>query len=105
MQTLNDLLEHKDDPIRKKMQLQMLKVDMTQTTNSKLQVVQKNLKTKMEMSTLQTELNEVYSALLYSFKGKAQKALAQRISESAKLIVKTEQDGETFINSFKTRNT
>ncbi|MBW7634746.1 hypothetical protein K1I48_14855 [Bacillus licheniformis] len=44
----------------------------------------------------------VYSSLLYSFEGKAQQALAQRISQSAQQLIHTEQDGESFVNGFKT---
>ncbi|ATX84865.1 MULTISPECIES: hypothetical protein [Bacillus] len=103
MPTLDNLLEHKDDPMRKQLQRQMLKAGMMQVANTKLETVRKNLKPKFEMNSLREELNDVYSVLLYSFEGKAQKALAQRISESAKLIVNVENDGETFVNSFKTR--
>lgn len=103
MPTLDNLLEHKDDPMKKQLQRQMLKTGMTKVANTNLETVRKNLKPKFEMNSLQKELNDVYSALLYSFEGKAQKALAQRISESAQLVVKAENDGETFVTSFKTR--
>ncbi|MEC1565465.1 hypothetical protein [Bacillus velezensis] len=103
MPTLDELLEHKDDPMKKRLQRQMLKTGMTQAAGTKLETVRRTLKPTFEMDTLKDELYEVYSALLNSFEGKAQKALAQRISESAKLIVNVENDGETFVNSFKTR--
>ncbi|TWJ39156.1 hypothetical protein CHCC5027_2635 [Bacillus paralicheniformis] len=48
-------------------------------------------------------MNSVYSSLLYSFEGKARQALAQRISQSAQQLINTEQDGESFVNGFKTR--
>ncbi|WP_254610278.1 hypothetical protein [Bacillus tequilensis] len=76
---------------------------MTKVANTKLETVRKNLKPKFEMNSRQEELNDVYSALLYSYEGKAQKALVQRISESAQLIVYAENDGKSFVNSFKTR--
>ncbi|MCY9110835.1 hypothetical protein MOE45_06970 [Bacillus atrophaeus] len=103
MTTLDKLLEHKDDPMRKQLQRQMLKTGMMQGASTKLEQVRNILKPKFEMNTIQEELNEVYSSLLYSFEGKAQKALAQRISESAQRIVSAEDDGETFVKSFKTR--
>ncbi|KXZ17722.1 hypothetical protein P4T89_08465 [Bacillus nakamurai] len=103
MPTLDELLEHKDDPMKKRLQRQMLKTGMTQAAGTKLETVRKNLKPKFELNSLQEELNDVYSVLLYSFEGKAQKALAQRISESAKTIVSAENNGETFVNSFNTR--
>lgn len=103
MTTLDKLLEQKDDPMRKMLQRQMLKTGMAQAANTKLQTVRSTLKPKFEMSTIQEELYEVYTALLYSFEGKAQKALAGRISESAQQIVRTEAEGEAFVNSFKTR--
>ncbi|PIK32676.1 hypothetical protein CS954_01055 [Bacillus siamensis] len=68
-----------------------------------MEAVRQKLKPTFEMDTLKDELYEVYSALLNSFEGKAQKALAQRISESARLIAGTENNRDTFINSFKTR--
>ncbi|MDU0812034.1 hypothetical protein P9738_06810 [Bacillus siamensis] len=100
MPTLDELLEHKDDPMKKRLQRQMLKTVMTQAAGTKLETVRQTLKPTFEMDTLKDEL---YSALLNSFEGKAQKALAQRISESARLIAGTENNRDTFINSFKTR--
>ncbi|MEC3673201.1 hypothetical protein P9176_01880 [Bacillus velezensis] len=103
MPTLDELLEHKDDPMKKRLQRQMLKTAMTQAAGTKLETVRQTLKPTFEMDTLKDELYEVYSALLNSFEGKAQKALAQRISESARLIAGTEHNRDTFINSFKKR--
>ncbi|WP_045512227.1 hypothetical protein [Bacillus amyloliquefaciens] len=103
MTTLDKLLEQKDDPMRKMLQRQMLKTAMTQAAGTKLETVRRTLQPKFDLNTLKDELTEVYSALLNSFEGKAQKALAQRISESAQLIAGTENNRDTFVNSFKTR--
>lgn len=72
MPTLDELLEHKDDPMKKRLQRQMLKTVMTQATGTKLETVRQTLKPTFEMDTLKDELYEVYSALLNSFEGKAQ---------------------------------
>lgn len=101
--TLDKLLEQKDDPMRKRLQQQMLKVGVRESVNSKLELIKNDLKTKLKVDALQGELNEVYSSLLYDFSGKSQKALATRISESVKVINDTENRGEDFINSFKTK--
>ncbi|MGG4072504.1 hypothetical protein ABEV75_08300, partial [Bacillus licheniformis] len=61
------------------------------------------LRPKFKIDDIQKEMNSVYSSLLYSFEGKAQEALAQRISQSAQQLINTEQDGESFVNGFKTR--
>ncbi|MEJ9332869.1 hypothetical protein, partial [Bacillus licheniformis] len=61
------------------------------------------LRPKFKIDDIQKEMNSVYSSLLYSFEGKAQQALAQRISQSAQQLIATEKDGESFVNGFKTR--
>ncbi|MED1741563.1 hypothetical protein P4U97_19065 [Bacillus swezeyi] len=66
-------------------------------------IIRNTLRPKFKVDDIQKEMNSVYSSLLYSFEGKAQQALAQRISQSAQQLIKMEQDGENFVNGFKTR--
>ncbi|WP_144498335.1 hypothetical protein, partial [Bacillus paralicheniformis] len=65
--------------------------------------IKTTLRPKFKIDDIQKEMNSVYSSLLYSFEGKARQALAQRISQSAQQLINTEQDGESFVNGFKTR--
>ncbi|MEJ9333165.1 hypothetical protein, partial [Bacillus licheniformis] len=65
--------------------------------------IKTTLRPKFKIDDIQKEMNSVYSSLLYSFEGKAQQALAQRISQSAQQLIATEKDGEGFVNGFKTR--
>ncbi|MHB0831168.1 hypothetical protein [Bacillus licheniformis] len=84
-------------------QLQMLKTGMRVTAATKLEDIKTTLRPKFKIDDIQKEMNSVYSSLLYSFEGKAQQALAQRISQSAQQLIATEKDGESFVNGFKTR--
>ncbi|AOP14684.1 hypothetical protein BL1202_01736 [Bacillus licheniformis] len=68
----------------------------------KLEGIKTTLRPKFKVDDIQKEMNSVYSSLLYSFEGKAQQALAQRISQSAQQLIATEKDGESFVNGFKT---
>ncbi|MEC0478616.1 hypothetical protein, partial [Bacillus licheniformis] len=68
-----------------------------------LEGIKTTLRPKFKIDDIQKEMNSVYSSLLYSFEGKAQQALAQRISQSAQQLIATEKDGESFVNGFKTR--
>ncbi len=52
MPTLDELLEHKDDPMKKMLQRQMLKTGMTQAAGTKLETVRRTLKPTFEMNTL-----------------------------------------------------
>ncbi|WP_077736508.1 hypothetical protein [Bacillus sonorensis] len=103
MDTLDNLIQKQNDPMEKRRQLNMLKSGMRGTAGTKLESVRNTLRPKFKVDDIQKEMNSVYSSLLYSFKGKAQQALAQRISQSAQQLIKMEQDGESFVNGFKTR--
>ncbi|WFA04440.1 hypothetical protein [Bacillus sp. HSf4] len=103
MDTLDNFIQKQNDPMEKRRQLNMLKSGMRGTAGAKLESVRNTLKPKFKVDEIQKEMNSVYSSLLYSFKGKAQQALAQRISQSAQQLIKMEQDGESFVNGFKTR--
>ncbi|KYC81853.1 hypothetical protein B4090_1620 [Bacillus licheniformis] len=81
----------------------MLKTGMRVTAATKLEDIKTTLRPKFKIDDIQKEMNSVYSSLLYSFEGKAQQALAQRISQSAQQLIATEKDGESFVNGFKTR--
>ncbi len=88
--------------MEKRRQLAMLKTGMRGVAGTKLESVRNTLRPKFKVDDIQKEMNSVYSSLLYSFEGKAQQALAQRISQSAQQLIHTEQDGESFVNGFKT---
>ncbi|WP_077736945.1 hypothetical protein [Bacillus sonorensis] len=103
MDTLDNLIQKQNDPMEKRRQVNMLKSGMRGTAGTKLESVRNTLRPKFKVDEIQKEMNSVYSSLLYSFKGKAQQALAQRISQSAQQLIKMEQDGESFVNGFKTR--
>ncbi|MED2978136.1 hypothetical protein P4284_15725 [Bacillus swezeyi] len=103
MDTLNKLIKQQNDPMEKRRQLNMLKTGIRGTAGTKLESIRNTLRPKFKVDDIQKEMNSVYSSLLYSFEGKAQQALAQRISQSAQQLIKTEQDGENFVNGFKTR--
>ncbi|MFN2748311.1 hypothetical protein ACINLE_22760 [Bacillus sp. z60-18] len=103
MDTLDNFIQKQNDPMEKRRQLNMLKSGMRGTVGTKLESVRNTLRPKFKVDDIQKEMNSVYSSLLYSFKGKAQQALAQRISQSAQQLINTEQDGESFVNGFKTR--
>ncbi|MFN2748089.1 MULTISPECIES: hypothetical protein [unclassified Bacillus (in: firmicutes)] len=103
MDTLDNFIQKQNDPMEKRRQLNMLKSGMRGTAGAKLESVRNTLRPKFKVDEIQKEMNSVYSSLLYSFKGKAQQALAQRISQSAQQLINTEQDGESFVNGFKTR--
>ncbi|MFT0801189.1 hypothetical protein VSK91_07015 [Bacillus swezeyi] len=103
MDTLNKLIKQQNDLMEKRRQLNMLKTGMRGTAGTKLESICNTLRPKFKADDIQKEMNSVYSSLLYSFEGKAQQALAQRISQSAQQLIKTEQDGESFVNGFKTR--
>lgn len=89
--------------MEKRRQLAMLKTGMRGVAGTKLESVRNTLRPKFKVDDIQKEMNSVYSSLLYSFEGKAQQALAQRISQSAQKLIHTERDGESFVNGFKTR--
>ncbi|MCY8151042.1 hypothetical protein [Bacillus paralicheniformis] len=102
--SLNNLNGDQEDTLLiRRNQLQMLKTGMRVTAATKLECIKTTLRPKFKVDDIQKEMNSVYSALLYSFEGKAQEALAQRISQSAQQLINTEQDGESFVNGFKTR--
>ncbi|WP_307894139.1 hypothetical protein [Bacillus swezeyi] len=103
MDTLNKLIKQQNDPMEKRRQLNMLKTGIRGTAGTKLESIRNTLRPKFKVDDIQKEINSVYSSLLYSFEGKAQQALAQRISQSAQQLIKMEQDGENFVNGFKTR--
>ncbi|TWL54202.1 hypothetical protein CHCC14527_0473 [Bacillus paralicheniformis] len=88
--------------MEKRRQLAMLKTGMRGVAGTKLESVRNTLRPKFKVDDIQKEMNSVYSSLLYSFQGKAQLALAQRISQSAQQLIATEKDGESFVNGFKT---
>ncbi|MEC1533310.1 hypothetical protein [Bacillus haynesii] len=102
--SLNNLNTDQEDTLFiRRNQLQMLKTGMRGTASAKLEGIKTTLRPKFKVDDIQKEMNSVYSALLYSFEGKAQEALAQRISQSAQQLINTEQEGESFVNEFKTR--
>ncbi|MGR3289080.1 hypothetical protein [Bacillus sonorensis] len=102
MDTLDKIIKKQNDPMEKRRQLAMLKTGMRGVAGTKLESVRNTLRPKFKAGDIQREMNSVYSSLLYSFEGKAQQALAQRISQSAQQLIHTEQDGESFVNGFKT---
>ncbi|ARC72434.1 hypothetical protein ACG2QI_00205 [Bacillus sp. GM2] len=102
MDTLDQIIKKQNDPMEKRRQLAMLKTGMRGVAGTKLESVRNTLRPKFKVDDIQKEMNSVYSSLLYSFEGKAQQALAQRISQSAQQLIHTEQDGESFVNGFKT---
>lgn len=102
MDTLDQIIKKQNDPMEKRRQLAMLKTGMIGVAGTKLESVRNTLRPKFKVDDIQKEMNSVYSSLLYSFEGKAQQALAQRISQSAQQLIHTEQDGESFVNGFKT---
>ncbi|TWM30255.1 hypothetical protein CHCC14821_0442 [Bacillus paralicheniformis] len=102
--SLNNLNGDQEDTLLiRHNQLQMLKTGMRVTAATKLESIKTTLRPKFKVDDIQKEMNSLYSSLLYSFEGKAQQALAQRISQSAQQLINTEQDGESFVNGFKTR--
>ncbi|MCY8141690.1 MULTISPECIES: hypothetical protein [Bacillus] len=102
--SLNNLNGDQEDTLFiRRNQLQMLKTGMRVTAATKLEGIKTTLRPKFKVDDIQKEMNSVYSSLLYSFEGKAQQALAQRISQSAQQLISTEKDGESFLNGFKTR--
>ncbi|KRT94248.1 hypothetical protein ABE068_11365 [Bacillus glycinifermentans] len=103
MDTLDKLIKKQNDPMEKRRQLALLKTGMRGVAGTKLESVRNTLRPKFKVDNIQKEMNTVYSSLLYSFQGKAQQALAQRISQSAQQLIATEKDGESFVNGFKTR--
>ncbi|MEJ9347287.1 hypothetical protein [Bacillus licheniformis] len=102
MDTLDQIIKKQNDPMEKRRQLAMLKTGMRGVAGTKLESVRNTLRPKFKVDDIQKEMNSVYSSLLYSFEGKAQEALAQRISQSAQQLINTEKDGESFVNGFKT---
>ncbi|WP_145680507.1 hypothetical protein [Bacillus paralicheniformis] len=102
MDTLDQIIKKQNDPMEKRRQLAMLKTGMRGVAGTKLESVRNTLRPKFKVDDIQKEMNSVYSSLLYSFQGKAQLALAQRISQSAQQLIATEKDGESFVNGFKT---
>ncbi|GIN27915.1 MULTISPECIES: hypothetical protein [Bacillus] len=102
MDTLDQIIKKQNGPMEKRRQLAMLKTGMRGVAGTKLESVRNTLRPKFKVDDIQKEMNSVYSSLLYSFEGKAQQALAQRISQSAQQLIHTEQDGESFVNGFKT---
>ncbi|MBS2764142.1 hypothetical protein [Bacillus licheniformis] len=103
MDTLDQIIKKQNDPMEKRRQLAMLKTGMRGVAGTKLESVRNTLRPKFKVDDIQKEMNSVYSSLLYSFEGKAQQALAQRISQSAQQLIATDKDGESFVNGFKTR--
>ncbi|WP_242760683.1 hypothetical protein [Bacillus licheniformis] len=101
MDTLDQIIKKQNGPMEKRRQLAMLKTGMRGVAGTKLESVRNTLRPKFKVDDIQKEMNSVYSSL-YSFEGKAQQALAQRISQSAQQLIHTEQDGESFVNGFKT---
>ncbi|MGG3068005.1 hypothetical protein ABEO83_16500 [Bacillus glycinifermentans] len=102
MDTLDQIIKKQNDPMEKRRQLALLKTGMRGVAGTKLESVRNTLRPKFKVDDIQKEMNSVYSSLLYSFQGKAQQALAQRISQSALRLINTERDGESFVNGFKT---
>ena len=102
MDTLDQIIKKQNGPMEKRRQLAMLKTGMRGVAGTKLESVRNTLRPKFKVDDIQKEMNSVYSSLLYSFEGKAQQALAQRISQSAQQLIHTEQDGESFVNGFRT---
>ncbi|AKQ72672.1 phage protein [Bacillus licheniformis WX-02] len=102
--SLNNLNGDQEDTLFiRRNQLQMLKTGMRVTAATTLEGIKTTLRPKFKIGDIQKEMNSDYSSLLYSFEGKAQEALAQRISQSAQQLINTEKDGESFVNGFKTR--
>ncbi|WP_195257730.1 hypothetical protein [Bacillus paralicheniformis] len=102
--SLNNLNGDQEDTLLiRRNQIQMLKTGMRVSAATKLEGIKTTLRPKFKIDDIQKEMNSVYSSLLYSFEGKAQEALAQRISQSAQQLINTEQDRESFVNGFKTR--
>ncbi|WP_161517515.1 hypothetical protein, partial [Bacillus paralicheniformis] len=91
--SLNNLNGDQEDTLLiRRNQLQMLKTGMRVSAATKLEGIKTTLRPKFKIDDIQKEMNSVYSSLLYSFEGKAQEALAQRISQSAQQLINTEQD-------------